>query len=236
MPIPVITMNMAGTTTTMTEARVLQRLLAWASPSFPIGGFAYSAGLETAIARGTVRDASASRRWIADSIGHGSAHNEAILAAEACRTSQDRQRVAELSELCLALTPALHRHAESIAMGNAFAAAVSAWPGELTRLLPSPCAYPVAFGAVAGACGIGIETALIAYLTAYTQAQISVAIRLIPIGQTQGLGILVALEHLIEVEVRSLSSLTIDDLGSAGITADIAAMNHETLETKIFRS
>jgi len=33
------------------------RLAQWLSPAYPLGGFAYSHGLETAIAGGAVRDA-----------------------------------------------------------------------------------------------------------------------------------------------------------------------------------
>ena len=50
----------------MTEPAALQKLLTWLSPAFPVGAFAWSAGLETAIADGRVRDAAALETWIAE--------------------------------------------------------------------------------------------------------------------------------------------------------------------------
>jgi len=227
---------MATLMTTTTELQALQRLLTWASPAFPVGSFAYSAGLETAIADRRVKDAATARDWIEGNLLAGAARNDAILTAEACRAYLDEQRLQQLTDLCLALTPALERHQELAATGEAFVLAARAWAAQTCARLPSPCPYPVAFGALAGACGISPDAMLLAYLTAYVQAQISVAVRLVPVGQTQGLAILAALEPLVAEKAKELSRATLDDLGSVAYAADIAAMAHETLSTRIFRS
>lgn len=220
----------------MTDARALQRLLAWASPAFPVGTFAYSAGLETAIAGGRVRDADAMRDWLAGNLAAGGARNDAILAALACRGHADAARLGALADLCLALTPARQRHEELLVTGGAFLDAAKAWPDPVHGRLPRPCPYPVAFGAVAGAAGIAAADAVLALLTAHAQAQISVAVRLVPIGQTDGLAILAAVEPDIAALAPVLAGAGEDDLGAASYAADIAAMNHETLTTRIFRS
>ncbi len=220
----------------MTDARALQRLLAWASPAFPVGAFAYSAGLETAIAEGRVRDAAATRDWLAGNLKAGAARNDAILAALACRCHADAARLADLAGLSLALTPARQRHEELLVTGGAFLDAAKAWPDPVHGRLPRPCPYPVAFGAVAGAAGIAAGDTVLALLTAHAQAQISVAVRLVPIGQTDGLAILAAVEPDIAALAPALAEAGEDDLGSASYAADIAAMKHETLPTRIFRS
>jgi urease accessory protein len=220
----------------MIDALALQRLLAFASPAFPIGTFAYSGGLETAIVERSVRDSVAARNWIEGNLGSGSARNDAILAAEACRRQGDAAVLRDLADLCLALTPARERHDEMLTTGEAFVAAARAWPDPVHDRLPSPCPYPVTFGAVAGASGVPAETMLVAFLTAYVQAQISVAVRLVPIGQTDGLAILAGLEPFVAAVAASLAGATLEDLGSIGYAADIAAMAHETLPTRIFRS
>lgn len=229
-------MTATVTTTIMNEAQALQRLLAWASPAFPIGVFAYSAGLETAIAESRVADAAATRNWIEGNLRSGSARNDAILAAEACRRQEDAAALRDLADLCLALTPARERHEEMLTTGDAFALAARAWPDSVLQRLPSPSPYPIAFGAVAGASRVPTGAMLVAFLTTYVQAQISVAIRLVPIGQTDGLAILAALEPVVAALASSLAGATLEHLGSMGYAADIAAMAHETLPTRIFRS
>ncbi len=220
----------------MTDGRALQRLLTWASPAFPVGTFAYSAGLETAIAEGKIRDAAATRDWLTGNLKAGAARNDAILCALACRAHADAARLADLADLCLALTPARQRHEEMRVTGHAFLQAAKAWPDPVHDRLPRPCPYPIVFGAVAGAAGIVPADTVLALLTAHAQAQISVAVRLIPIGQTDGLAILAAVEPDIAALAPALAEAGEDDLGSASYAADIAAMNHETLVTRIFRS
>ncbi|WP_246248987.1 urease accessory protein UreF [Chelativorans alearense] len=232
----ITTITTPSTTTIMADTQALQRLLAWASPAFPVGAFAYSAGLESAIEEKRITDSATTRNWIEGSLRGGAARNDAILAAEACRAHRYTAKLTELAEHCLALTPARQRHEEMLVTGKAFMEAASAWPNPVLGRLPDPCPYPVAFGAVAGAGGIAAAETLIAFLTAYTQAQISVSIRLVPLGQTDGLAILAALEPLIAATGDTLAKASLNDLGSAAYAADIAAMKHETLSTRIFRS
>jgi urease accessory protein len=54
-------------------------LLIWLSPAFPVGGFAYSQGLETAAARGWVTDAETLGGWLAGLAKHGALRNDLII-------------------------------------------------------------------------------------------------------------------------------------------------------------
>src|SRR5690606_24072351 len=166
----------------------------------------------------------------------GAARNDAILAGLAGRAHADAARLAGLADLGLALTPARQRREEMLVTGDAFVQAAKAWPDPVHGRLPRPCPYPVAVGADAGAAGIAAGAMPLALLTAHAQAQISVAVRLIPIGQTDGLAILAAAEPVIAALAPALAQAGEDDLGSASYAADIAAMRHETLSTRIFRS
>ena len=73
-------------------------LLAWLSPSFPIGAFAYSHGLETAVSDGDVRDGATLQAWVLDLLRHGSIRTDLILAACVARAlaagDEDRFREA----------------------------------------------------------------------------------------------------------------------------------------------
>lgn len=220
----------------MTAPQALQRLLTWLSPAFPIGAFAWSAGLETAIAGRQVRDQATTMAWISDNLHHGGPRTDAILLAHAYRAIGERATLAELADLCLALTPARERHEETLALGNAFMAAASAWPSPLYRNRPAACPYPIAVGAVAAANGVALDDTLVAYLSAIVQGQVSVALRLVPLGQTAGLAVIAGLEGEVSAIAAAASTATLADIGSIAYATDIAQMRHETLGTRIFRS
>lgn len=220
----------------MSEASDLQKLLTWLSPAFPVGAFAWSAGLETAIAKGWVHDPATTQSWIEGLLAHGSLKTDAILLAHAHASATDASTLQELADLCLALTPARERHEETSVTGNAFVSAAKAWPSPVFALLPTPCPYPIAVGAIAASHGIAVEATLLAYLTATVHAQVSVAVRLVPIGQSDGLAIMAALETVISALAKLCQHAALDDIGGIAYAADIAQMAHETQTTRIFRS
>jgi urease accessory protein len=214
----------------------LQKLLTWMSPAFPVGAFAWSAGLETAIVQRRVTDRVSTQDWVSGALRHGGLRTDAILLAHAHAGHADPAILAELADLCLALTPARERHAETTVTGNAFSLAAAAWPTDAPPTLPEPCPYPVAVGALAGAHGIAPRDTLVAFLTSSLHGQVSVAVRLVPIGQSDGLAIMAALEPDIAAMADLCRHATLDDIGGVAYGADIAQMQHETLTTRIFRS
>lgn len=220
----------------MTATGDLQKLLTWLSPAFPVGAFAWSAGLETAIVGRVVQDRTKAQDWVAANLAHGGIRTDAILLAHAHRCADDRPALRELAELCLALTSARERHDETTITGQAFAAAAKAWPAPVYDLLPQPCPYPIAVGAIAGGHRIDLAATLTAFLTALVHGQVSVAVRLVPIGQGDGLAIMAALEAPIKAAVEQARTASLDDIGTMAYATDIAQMAHETLPTRIFRS
>lgn len=220
----------------MAEPAALQRLLTWLSPAFPVGTFAWSQGLETAIADGRVLDAGALRDWIAGSLAHGALKTDAILLAHGYRGEADPVRLAELAELGLALTAASERAFETSLTGETFGIAARAWPSDVFARLPQPCPYPVVVGAVAGAQEIGLDETLLGYLTAAVHSQVSVAVRLVPLGQTAGLQVMAGLEPAVAALAAAAATASLDDIGGIAYGADIAQMRHETIGTRVFRS
>jgi len=220
----------------MTGNRALQKLLTWLSPAFPVGAFAWSAGLETAIAAGAVHDRATTQGWVESILHHGGLRTDAILFAHAHRAADDPATLRDLSDLCLALTPARERHEETTITGAAFARAATAWPAPVLANLPDPCPYPIAVGAIAAGHAIALDAALPAWLTAAIHGQVSVAVRLVPIGQSDGLAIMAALEPAVAAMAALCQHAALDDIGAVAYAADIAQMAHETLTTRIFRS
>jgi urease accessory protein len=213
--------------------RALLRLLAWLSPAFPTGGFAYSHGLEWAVEAGDVRDEATLHDWLVDVLQHGAGWSDAILLRHAHRSATDGDALNDIADLAAAAAPCRERQAETLNQGTAFVAAATAWT---RHPLPTPIAYPVAVGALAGTQGIDEDNATLAYLQAFATNLISAAVRLVPLGQSAGLRVLAALEPLLLQVAEQTRSATLDDLGTSAFRSDLAAMRHETQYTRLFRS
>jgi urease accessory protein len=209
----------------------------WLSPSFPVGAFAYSHGLEWAVESGAVHDAATLREWIEDLVTHGSARNDAILVAEAWRAARDEMRLAEVHELALALAPSRERRLESAAQGSAFVTAIrAAWPCATLALFDGDVAYPVALGAAAAGHDLPLLPTLEYFLLAFVANLVSAGVRLGVIGQTDGQRITAALLPSVRATAQIALTSTLDDLGSATIASDLASMQHETQYSRLFRS
>jgi urease accessory protein len=231
MPAAIGTMITASTD----ELLRLIRLLTWLSPAFPTGGFAYSHGLEWGVEAGHVTDEATLRDWVADMLCHGGGRSDAILLCHAYGASPD-----DLPALCalgVALGFGRERRLETCAQGAAFVQAGAVWGGpRLTVLADAPVPYPVAVAALAADHGIEADLACAAYLQAFAGSLVSAGVRLIPIGQTAGLRVVSLLQPVIAELVEETRHAELDDIGGACFRSDIAALRHETQNTRLFRT
>jgi urease accessory protein len=207
----------------------LLTLVQWLSPAFPTGGYAYSHGLEQVITDGAVSDGDSLRRWLADVLTFGAGRQDAILLALSLRDGADHDA---LTALARALQPSAERLSETVEQGAAFARAVSALTG---RDLPSR-PLPVAVGQAASTLDLPPAQVLALYLHAFASNLVSAAVRFVPLGQDAGQAVLSALHPLVDGLSRDLVDATLDDLQSAALGADLAAMRHETLDVRIFKT
>jgi urease accessory protein len=204
----------------------LLMLLNWMSPTFPIGSFAYSHGLERAIADGRVKTQDDVEAWISDLLQNGSGWNDAVFFAQCWQTNPN--------DLALALAGSAERFSETTQLGRNFNIAAAVWTGEEHR--ETVMAYPVAAGLACCKMDVDQSSALSAFLQGYCAAMVSVAVRLVPLGQTSGLKVLRNLAPVIAATAKRAGNATLDDLGSTCIAAEIASMQHETLQPRIFRT
>ncbi|MDE1146952.1 MAG: urease accessory protein UreF [Azospirillaceae bacterium] len=216
--------------------------MTWLTASFPVGAFSYSHGLEWVVEDGTVRHVDALVAWLDDLLAVGSAWNDAVLVAASWRAAaiEDWAVLDGVNELAGALVPTAERRLETLSQGRSFAAAIaSAWPcAAVDRLVAygPNAAYPVAVGAVAAGHGLTLPATLLGYLHGFVGNLVSAALRLVPLGQTDGQRALARLEPLVLAAAERAAVSTLDDLGGAAWVADIASMNHETQYTRLFRS
>ena len=239
------------TTTTMsiitTEAALL-RLLAWLSPAFPTGGFAYSHGIEWAVEAGDIGDAASLKNWLAAMLADGSGFCDGVFLAHAHRAAGSRDQgtqgniaLRDIAELASAFVPSRERQLETSAQGRAFIdIARAAWNCDGLDATVASCegtiVYPIAVGIVSSMHAIPLVPTMYAFLHAVVSNWISAGARLIPLGQTDSQRVLAQLEPVVTATAARALAASLDDLGSAIFRADLASLRHETQYTRLFRS
>jgi urease accessory protein len=205
----------------------LLTLVQWLSPAFPTGGYAYSHGLEAVIAEGE-RSAAGIGRWIDGVLRFGTGQADAVLLASVLRGGDP----AELDAMARAMAGSRERLAETLEQGAAFARTVAALTG---RDLP-PRALPVAVGEAALALDLPVDEVVSVYLHAFAANLVACATRFAPLGQTEGQAMLAALHPVIGDLAGWAATAVPDDIGTAALGADLAAMRHETMDVRIFKT
>jgi urease accessory protein len=216
--------------------KALLKLLFWLSPTFPVGSFSYSHGLERAIEDDLVADADDLRDWLETLLRRGSGWNDTVLFAEAWRRARGSENPGEVADLAAALAGSRERHMESTLQGAAFLKAVEAWPVAGLSSLPEDCAYCVAIGAVTGAHGVPLGDALGAFLQAFATNLVQAGIRLGVTGQQGAVALIAELERTVSEVAACAANSSLDDLGACAVVSDIAAMRHEMQYSRLFRS
>jgi urease accessory protein len=221
------------------------RLLTWLSPAFPVGAFSYSHGLEYAVEAGLVSDRATLIAWIEGIMRYGAGRLDGmlLLAVHRAAAESESEGLKEVAELASAMRGSAELALESNAQGAAFLKAIgTGWPhlaaSPLLQALAqtSSLSYPVAVGATAAVAGIAETPVLQAYLTAFCGNLVSAALRLAPIGQSDGIAALAQLEPTISHQAERLRVTPFETIGAASLTVDWCSMKHETQETRLFRS
>ena len=218
----------------------LYRLLTWASPAFPVGGFSYSHGLETAVAEGLVASAGQLREWTADALEFGAGRIDAayLAAAHRAASAEDWRRLDAAADDAAAHRSGAETALEATAQGAAFLdAARAAWPHPwLDRLDRGRATHAVAVGLAAAAHGIGVRAALLAWLHGFAACLVSAGVRLVPLGQTDGQRVQAAVAPAARRAADAALAAGPEAAGASTPLADWCAAAHETQRTRLFRS
>lgn len=206
-------------------------LAQWLSPAFPVGAFAYSHGLECAFQNGSVTTADTLQDWLTDVLEYGSGRNDCILlrAGYGC---VETDAMEQINQTAIAVSASAERVLETTLQGSAFGQTTAAIGG--TDLVTA--CYPVAVGYAAAQNNLDIDLTATLYLHAFASNLVSAAVRAVPLGQTEGQRVLASLLPLCQQIAQDTKRATLDDLSSTTFLSDISAMQHETLQPRIFRS
>ncbi len=223
-------MATAGPMATPTDIDILT-LSQWLSPAYPVGGFAYSHGLEWAIECGSVTDASDTQEWIADVVQHGSGRNDCVFLASAY-SAKTRADLAAADQTARAFCASSERLLETRLLGEAFCGVTAdVWAMEIESLT-----YPVAVGYAAQRQGLPLSLTAQMFLQAFMSNLVACATRLVPLGQTEGQRMIRDLTPICQKVAKTALDAELDDLGSTTFLSDIASMKHETQYSRMFRT
>jgi len=222
----------------------LYRLMTWLSPGFPVGAFSYSHGVEYAIEAGLVTDGDGLRHWIDGIIRYGAGRVDADLFRDAWQAEAGAGDLAATVELANAMRGSKEMALESTAQGTAFLDAVLGTASDpaviaaMQRLsaIDRKPAYAVAVAVAAAAVGVPLRPALTSFLHALAANLISAAVRIVPLGQSDGQRALARLEAPILAAANAALSRDPEDFGAAAPMVDWCSMQHETQYTRLFRS
>lgn len=201
----------------------LLRLSQWLSPAFPVSGYAYSHGLETAMAEGRVTDADSTAAWVRTVLGFGTGR----LDCWAIRSVLAGADPDEVSTELEARAGSAERWAETRDMGAAFTEASTA-AGQ-----PAMKAYPLPVALAVRATGMAPEPVCALYLQSFAGQLVSAATRFLPLGQGEAQAVLSSLHPLL-ADLAGTEYQT--PPGSAAFAAELDAMRHAFLEPRIFRT
>ena len=112
----------------------------------------------------------------------------------------------------------------------------SAWSASVLDRIGEDTVYPIAIAVACAAYEIFLEEGLHGYFHAFVSNLVSAAVRLIPLGQTDGQMTIASLEKTVAEATDQAIAIPLDDIGAAAPLIDLGSMRHETQYTRLFRS
>lgn len=221
-------------------------LLQVANAAFPTGAFNHSYGFETLIEHGEIKDAASLERHCLDWMRFGIAPADGAGVAHAHRAmrASDIEALNRIDDAIGALKLPREVRDASLRTGRALLSALNdiyeteglATLNAAVRQGRLEGHQATVFGAGAALFGVTEPDAVLAFLQSGLSNMASVGARLIPLGQVETQRIVARAQALLH-EARAVSlARPLSALGSATIVFDIAAMDHERLETRLCMS
>jgi len=220
---------------------MLFQLLRFSSPSLPIGGFAWSQGLESAIELGWLKNEDDLHDWLLAMLEQGFANQELPLLLRMLAVDENGERLDKLThwnERSLAMRESAELRLEDVQTGRAFLQLALSMDIELAKSWPSDkeIGYLAAFALACGHYNIDFVAAATGFIWSWLDNQIAAAIKLFPLGQTSGQLLLERLAPVIPRVIDTAGEVADDDIGISLPGQVMASMLHETQYSRMFRS
>ncbi len=226
----------------MTDSAKLARLLQLASPMLPVGAYSYSQGLEAAIEDGTVHNAISAEHWIADVLELSLCRFELPILWRLCNAWQieSREQIEYWNEVFCAGRETAESHAETLQMGYSLCRLLQSLEKgnakEMNMLAIPPVSFPSAYACAVAIWKVPVASAVQAYAWSWLENQASVAMKIVPLGQSDGQRILFSLGARLDKLVKSACAIADDELSNFAPGLTLAGCKHETQYSRLFRS
>ncbi|RDL45098.1 urease accessory protein UreF [Marinomonas piezotolerans] len=216
----------------------LLRLLQLSSVSLPVGGYAFSQGMEYAIDRGWVTKQTQVADWTQLQLLQSLARVDLpiLRLAMAAWAMRDEVRLVELNDLILACRETKELRLNDTAMGEALARLLRSLEIETPFVRLEDISFVVLFAIAASHWQIEFETAALGFSWSWLENQIAAATKLVPLGQTQAQLLLGELQPVLSDAIALAKTLEEDDIGAGLPAVAIASCLHETQYSRLFRS
>ncbi len=218
----------------------LLRLLQLASPALPVGAYAYSQGLEWAVAAGWVTDEAGLAAWLDEQLTYGLGCVDLPILARlyAAARAGDEDSLQRWSRRLLAHRETRELVADDCDRGRALARLLR----DLEIAPTAACwnetelPYATACAVVAAAWDLPLQPTAQAYAWGWLENQVLAGVKLIPLGQVAGQRTLLQLAPRILQVCDDALARGDDDLGATLPFVALASSRHETQYTRLFRS
>jgi urease accessory protein len=231
------------TTTTTTEGlsgAALLRLFQLSSAALPIGAFAYSQGLEQAVALGDVKCRETALSWIAGML------NRSVLSLDVpvfgrlhdAFSAGDDGSVRRWNDYLFAARGSAELRAEERQVGAALARLLSRQGVERATpwMTASRVTLATTFALASVVWSAPRAQAALSYTFAWAEAQVGAATRLVPLGQSDAQYVLSALITIAAARMGEALSLGDLELSSTTPGQLLLSALHETQYSRLFRS
>lgn len=221
----------------------LLNLLQLASPALPVGAYSYSEGVETLAAQGAVSSGTDLLHWLTQELVSGAIRAETAVMGwvyEAA-TQEDAATIARWNQWLSAFRETEEMRLQSWQMGRSLLRLFSDLEPALAERLPDGlregnCNFAIAYGLVAQAWQVPLESARLAYLQSWAANLISAGVRVVPLGQTEGQRLIRQLAEPLQQARREIQQMTEADLAACSWGVSLASMQHETQYSRLFRN
>ena len=221
----------------------LLTLLQLASPALPVGAYSYSEGIETLVMQGVIQNSADLLHWLSQELATGAIRVETAIMGWGYEAAaeQNSATLEDWNQWLSAFRETEEMRSQSWQMGRSLLRLFSDLEPALAERLPKGmrqgnCNYAIAYGIVAQAWEMPLEVAGLAYLQSWAANLISVGVRVVPLGQTEGQRLLRQLTDPLQAAHAAIQTLTPADLMACSWGVSLASMQHETQYSRLFRS
>lgn len=240
MPQPGAGLPAASSSLDPLEAISLLRLLQLTSPALPIGGFAFSQGLESAVTLGHIRDEPTSERWLLGALEFGQTRLDlpVFFRIHAAFAAGADARVESWCQYLLASREGEERQLEDVHVGRALARLLSDQGVARARAYRASdgVTHVAMFALAAVSFEIAPKTAALGFVFSWLENQVGALSRLVPLGQLAAQRVLARVAREIPASIEVALRVHDSDIGACMPGAAIASALHETQYCRLFKS